>query len=69
MTGCRACAGTEASREPFRGLGWEEMPAPGVEAEPSEQGWAVSWLFSHTDAPHSFGHLGGVSPRKELGMI
>lgn len=45
------------------------MPAPGVEAEPSEQGWAVSWLFSHTDAPHSFGHLGGVSPRKELGMI
>lgn len=67
MTGCRACAGTEASREPLRGLGWEEMPAPGVEAEPGEQGWAVSWLSSHTDAPSALATLEASPPERSWG--
>ena len=72
MTDCRACAGTQASRELFRGasligLGWEEMPLPDVEAEPSEEEWAVSQLSSHTDAPSALATLEVSSPGRNWG--
>lgn len=66
---CRYIGQQSSLEEPGPiGLWWDEMPAPNVEAEPSGEGWALSWLSSCTDAL-SFSHLGSVSFRQELGVI
>lgn len=51
------------------GSGWEEMHVPPVDTELSEEGVSCEpSLLSH-EHPLSFGYLGGVSPRQELGLI
>lgn len=49
------------------GLGWEEVPVPGAEAEPSEEGWAVGQLSSRTDVPSASATLEVSSPGRSWG--